>query len=70
MGYTNYWYNKRAFTDDEWKRVKDEYKWLKEMAEGIIIDQTKLTSEIVFNGKYKMPFIKNGIKNTIKLQAR
>ena len=53
MGYTNYWTNKRAFTDDEWKRVKDEYEWLKEMGEGIIIDQTKLTSEIVFNGNPK-----------------
>ena len=53
MGYTNYWTNKRSFTDDEWKKVKDEYEWLKEMGEGIIIDQTKLTSEIVFNGNPK-----------------
>ncbi len=33
MGYTNYWTKKRSFTDDEWKRIKDEYKWLKEMGE-------------------------------------
>ena len=40
MGYTNYWTNKRAFTDDEWKRVKDEYEWLKEMGEEILVDQS------------------------------
>jgi hypothetical protein len=50
MGYTNYWHNKRAFTNDEWKKVKDEYEWLKEMAEGIIIDESKNNDEIIFNG--------------------
>ena len=50
MGYTNYWYNKRAFTDDEWKRVKDEYKWLTEMGEEIIVDQSENKDEIMFNG--------------------
>ena len=50
MGYTNYWTNKRAFTDDEWKRVKDEYEWLKEMGEGIIVDESKNNDEIIFNG--------------------
>ena len=51
MGYTNYWTNKRAFTDDEWKRVKDEYEWLKEMGQGLIVDQTPYNrDEIVFNG--------------------
>ena len=50
MGYTNYWTKKRAFTDDEWKRVKDEYKCLKEMGEGIIIDESKNNDEIIFNG--------------------
>ena len=50
MGYTNYWTNKRAFTNDEWKKVKDEYEWLKEMGEGIIIDESKNNDEIIFNG--------------------
>ena len=50
MGYTNYWTNKRAFTDDEWKRVKDEYKWLTEMGEEIIVDQSENKDEIMFNG--------------------
>ena len=50
MGYTNYWTNKKAFTNDEWKKVKDEYEWLKEMAEGIIVDQSGNKDEIVFNG--------------------
>ena len=50
MGYTNYWHNKRAFTNDEWKKVKDEYEWLKEMAEGIIIDESKNNDEIQETG--------------------
>tara|TARA_R110001583_G_scaffold121167_2_gene272421 strand:- start:543 stop:866 length:324 start_codon:yes stop_codon:yes gene_type:complete len=50
MGYTNYWTQKRSFTDDEWRRVKDEYKWLTEMGEGIIIDESKNNDEIIFNG--------------------
>ena len=50
MGYTNYWTKKRAFTDDEWKRVKDEYEWLTEMGEGMIIDESKNNNEIMFNG--------------------
>ena len=37
MGYTNYWHNRRAFTNDEWKKVKDEYfklqNRIKELAE-------------------------------------
>tara|TARA_B100001250_G_C19760242_1_gene772078 strand:+ start:624 stop:947 length:324 start_codon:yes stop_codon:yes gene_type:complete len=53
MGYTNYWKNKRAFTNDEWKKVKDEYKWLKEMADGIIIDESENDDEIIFNGNPK-----------------
>ena len=50
MGYTNYWTKKRAFTDDEWKRVKDEYEWLTEMGEEIIVDQSENKDEIIFNG--------------------
>jgi hypothetical protein len=50
MGYTNYWTRKRAFTNDEWKKVKDEYEWLKEMGEGIIVDQSENKDEIMFNG--------------------
>ena len=50
MGYTNYWTKKRAFTNDEWKRIKDEYEWLKEMGEEIIIDQSENEDEIMFNG--------------------
>ena len=38
------------FTDDEWKRVKDEYEWLTEMGEEIIVDQSENKDEIMFNG--------------------
>ena len=50
MGYTNYWKQNKSFTDKEWKLVKDEYDYLKEVCEGINIDETKKTDEIVFNG--------------------
>ena len=45
MGYTNYWKQNKSFTDKEWKLVKDEYDYLKEVCEGIIIDETKKTDE-------------------------
>ena len=50
MGYTNYWDQTKSFTDKEWKKVKDEYEYIKEICEDIIIDQTKEADEIVFNG--------------------
>ena len=50
MGYTNYWTKKRSFTDDEWKRIKDEYEWIQEMGEDIIVDQSENKDEIMFNG--------------------
>jgi len=50
MGYTNYWYQSKSFTDKEWKKVKDEYDYIKEICEGIVVDQTKNSDEIVFNG--------------------
>ena len=50
MGYTNYWDQTKSFTDKEWKKVKDEYEYIKEICEDIIIDQTKESDEIVFNG--------------------
>ena len=53
MGYTNYWYQKKSFSETEWKKVKDEYKWLKEMADGIIIDESENDDEIIFNGNPK-----------------
>ena len=46
MGYTNYWTQTRSFTNDEWKKVKDEYEWLKEMGEGIIVDQSENKDEL------------------------
>ena len=41
MGYTNYWYQKKSFSENEWKRVKDEYDYIKEICEGIIIDESE-----------------------------
>ena len=60
MGYTNYWYQKKSFSENEWKRVKDEYDYIKEICEGIIIDESEKAKKewklkddddvIVFNG--------------------
>jgi len=50
MGYTNYWHQTKAFTDKEWKSVKDEYNYIKDVCNGIIVDETKDENEIIFNG--------------------
>ena len=51
MGYTNYWNQTKSFTDKEWKKVKDEYSYIKEICKSTIIDETQKDDEIVFNGK-------------------
>ena len=51
MGYTNYWHQHNDFTDIEWKQIKEEYDYIKEVCGTIIHDETITTDEIVFNGK-------------------
>ena len=51
MGYTNYWHQHNDFTDEEWKQIKQEYDYITEVCEDIIVDETITTDEIVFNGK-------------------
>ena len=53
MGYTNYWHQHNDFTDIEWKQIKEEYDYVTEVCEDIIVDETITTDEIVFNGKGK-----------------
>ena len=50
MGYTNYWHQTKSFTDKEWKLVKDEYNYIKDVCKGIVVDETKDENEIIFNG--------------------
>ena len=51
MGYTNYWIQKKAFSNDEWTAIKKEYDYMVENFNDVLIeDQTKKKSEIVFNG--------------------
>ena len=52
MGYTNYWHQHRDFTKIEWGQIKEEYDYIKEVCEGIIVDDSRKTDEIVFNGKH------------------
>ncbi len=51
MGYTNYWRQYNNFTDIEWYKIKEEYKYIKETCKDIIEDDTHEDNEIVFNGK-------------------
>jgi len=50
MGYTNYWKQKKSFNDSEWNDIKDEYDYIKDVCESIIIDESKKDDEIIFNG--------------------
>ena len=57
MGYTNYWYQTKAFTDKEWKSVKDEYNYIKDVCKGIVVDETKDENEIIFKIAKKMSIL-------------
>ena len=50
MGYTNYWHQKRSFTDKEWEQIFNEYLYVLdlEMIEPIQLENKKA---IAFNGK-------------------
>jgi hypothetical protein len=50
MGYTNYWHQHNDFTDTEWSQIKDEYNYIQEVCEGVIVDQSENKDEIIFNG--------------------
>ena len=50
MGYTNYWHQHNDFTDEQWKSIKEEYDYIKEVCKDIIVDETTKPNEIVFNG--------------------
>lgn len=53
MGYTNYWHQHNDFTDEQWKSIKEEYDYIKEVCGNIIKDETTDLDEnthIIFNG--------------------
>ena len=37
MGYTNYWHQHNDFTDEQWKSIKEEYDYIKEVCKDIIV---------------------------------
>ena len=39
MGYTNYWHQHNDFTDIEWKQIQEEYDYITEVCEDIIVDE-------------------------------
>ena len=57
MGYTNYWHQHNDFTDEQWKSIKEEYDYIKEVCGNIIKDETITTDEIVFNGLGRFGFL-------------
>jgi hypothetical protein len=51
MGYTNYWYQKRAFTDEEWSEIKDYLSRIYERHHNTI-SLSEITDEVLqFNGQ-------------------
>ena len=52
MGHTNYWYQQRTFTDDEWQKVRAEYDYIKTVCRDTVADESgDEAGAIVFNGK-------------------
>ena len=49
MGYTNYWKQPTNFTDQEWKAVRQEFNYVREIA-GDKIDVEDAHDVIAFNG--------------------
>jgi len=49
MGYTNYWRKHNDFTESEWKQIKEEFNYIKEVVGFLIKDES--TDDIIkFNG--------------------
>jgi|DEB0MinimDraft_10_1074344.scaffolds.fasta_scaffold05941_2 hypothetical protein len=49
MGYTNYWHKYNDFTESEWKQIKEEFNYIKEVVGFLIKDES--TDDIIkFNG--------------------
>tara|TARA_R100001015_G_C4606010_1_gene161063 strand:- start:662 stop:1045 length:384 start_codon:yes stop_codon:yes gene_type:complete len=54
MGYTNYWYQHRSFTDSEWKEIKSYFvhRYCNTLYEGRVDLETEITEDLIaFNGK-------------------
>ena len=50
MGYTNYWYQRKSFTNEEWSKVLDEYDYIKDVLGGSVIFDESDVKQIMFNG--------------------
>ena len=49
MGYTNYWHQHNDFTNNQWKEIKEEYEYIKEIV-GFLIQDESTNDIIKFNG--------------------
>ena len=43
MGYTNYWNQKRAFTDEEWSEIKDYFNYISMLSSQIKLDVSEFS---------------------------
>jgi len=53
MGYTNYWYQTKPFSDPQWKAIKAEYLYLKEQNKvtKLFVDESDdIDRDILLNG--------------------
>tara|TARA_R100000995_G_scaffold44123_1_gene20672 strand:+ start:2527 stop:2901 length:375 start_codon:yes stop_codon:yes gene_type:complete len=67
MGYTNYWLQKKPFSDPQWKAIKAEYLYLIEQNKvtKLFVDQTEdIDNDIVLNGvsQYEPFYLSKKIK--------
>ena len=52
MGYTNYWNQKRAFTDEEWSEIKDYFNYISMLSSQIKLDVSEFSDKVLqFNGQ-------------------
>ena len=52
MGYTNYWNQKRAFTDEEWSEIKDYFNYISMLSSQIKLDVSELSDKVLqFNAQ-------------------
>ena len=54
MGYTNYWYQHRSFTDSEWKEIKSYFvnRYCNSLYEGRIDIESDIKEDLIaINGK-------------------
>ena len=67
MGYTNYWHQNMNFTDQQWKALQEEVKYMEEISNDNIHVLENSNNEIAINGKPTCEtFVLNKNKPTVQ----